>query len=103
MIIEWLKINVQPEQREDYIQADAAIWTTALRGHPGFLGKEVWINPADPWEVVLVIRWASREQWQAFPAERVQELEEEFSQVMATGYEVVESGEFQVRKFAQQE
>lgn len=103
MVIEWLKIRVRPELREQYIQKDAEIWTAALAGFPGFLGKEVWIHPIDLSEIVLVIRWASREQWKAFPPERLQELEAAFNQVLPASHQIVEAGEYQVRKFPEQE
>jgi uncharacterized protein (TIGR03792 family) len=101
MVIEWLKIKVRPDAREDFIQKDAEVWTAALVGFPGFLGKEIWINPADPSEVVIVIRWASREQWKAFPQERLRSLEAAFKQGVPTGHEIVAAGEYQVRKFAE--
>lgn len=103
MVIEWLKIKVHPELREQYIQKDAEIWTAALTGFPGFLGKEVWIHPTDLSEIVLVIRWASREQWKAFPRERLQELEAAFNRALPSGHQIVEAGEYQVRKFPEQE
>lgn len=68
MVIERLKVKVSPELRERYIQKDAEIWTAALSSYPGFLGKEVWIDP-ELSEVVLVICWANREQWKLFPTE----------------------------------
>ncbi len=45
MLIELLKFKIAAEMRETCIQKDAEIWTTALAKYPGFLGKEVWINP----------------------------------------------------------
>jgi len=103
MVIEWLKIKVRPELREQYIQKDAEIWTTALTGFPGFLGKEVWIHPTDLSEIVLVIRWASREQWKAVPSQRLRELEAAFNKALPVGHQVVETGEYQVRKFPEQD
>lgn len=55
MVIELLKVKIPPELREKCIQKDAEIWTAALAKYPGFMGKEVWINPNDPTEVVLII------------------------------------------------
>lgn len=100
MVIEWLKIKVLPELREQYIQTDAEIWTAALKTYPGFLSKEVWINPAEQSEVVIVIRWTTREQWKSFPADRLVLLEQQFAQAMPTGHKIMETGEYQIRKFA---
>ncbi|UBF28074.1 TIGR03792 family protein [Kovacikia minuta CCNUW1] len=100
MIIEWLKIKVSPELREKYIQKDEEIWTGTLSKSPGFMGKEVWINPQKADEVVLVIHWANREAWKNFPAAVLEETEQKFSQALGAGtYEIIEEGEYQVRKF----
>ncbi|WP_414545590.1 TIGR03792 family protein [Nostoc sp. CCY0012] len=101
MVIELLKFKVAPEQREHYIQQDAEIWTTALAKYPGFLGKEVWINPNDPTELILIVRWATREQWKAIPVEDLQAIEAQFTQAMGESYPIVELAEYQVRKFPQ--
>ncbi|KAB8320164.1 TIGR03792 family protein [Tolypothrix campylonemoides VB511288] len=101
MIIELLKAKVPPEQREKYIQKDAEIWTAALAKHPGFLGKEVWINPNDPTEVVLVIHWATKEDWKAIPQAELDAIERKFTAAMGKSYPIVESGEYQVGKFPQ--
>ncbi|MBD1863289.1 MULTISPECIES: TIGR03792 family protein [Trichocoleus] len=101
MVIEWLKIKVAPEMREQYIQKDAEIWTAFLSEYPGFLGKEVWINPDNSTEVILVIRWASREAWKSVPSDRLAAIEQQFAQQLAGSYPIIEAGEYQVRKFPQ--
>lgn len=102
MVIEWLKIRVAPERREQYIQKDEEIWTTALSTYPGFLGKQVWINPNQPDEVVLVIQWESREAWKRVSVQHIEETERLFSQAMGDAvYSIIEEREYQVRKFPQ--
>lgn len=101
MIIELLKVKVPPEQREKYIQKDAEIWTSALAQYPGFLGKEVWINSQDATEVVLVIHWATRQQWKEIPQAELEVIERKFTQALGTSYPIVEFSEYQVRKFPQ--
>ncbi len=96
MVIELLKVKVAPEHREQFIQKDAEIWTQALAHYPGFLGKEVWLNPKEPTLVILVIRWATREQWKSIPFEQLQEIEQRFSQQMGNTYKLIESSEYQV-------
>jgi uncharacterized protein (TIGR03792 family) len=98
MEIEWLKVRVSPELREQYVQKDAEIWTTALSKYPGFLSKEVWISPDNLAEVILVIHWQSYEQWQAIPAEELQRIEAQFNEAMGNTYTIVEGTRFQVRK-----
>jgi uncharacterized protein (TIGR03792 family) len=99
MVIEWLKVRVSPELREKFIQKDAEIWTAMLSEYPGFLSKEVWINPEIPTEVVLMIRWETLEQWKAVPAERLAEIEGRFTQEFGEQQEIIEAAQYQVRKF----
>lgn len=99
MVIEWLKVRVSPELREKFIQKDAEIWTAMLSEYPGFLSKEVWINPEIPTEVVLMIRWETLEQWKAVPTERLAEIEGHFTQELGEQQEIIEAAQYQVRKF----
>jgi uncharacterized protein (TIGR03792 family) len=99
LVIELLRFKVAAELRESYIQKDAEIWTIALAKYPGFLGKEVWINPHDATEVMMIIRWATREQWLAIPQAELKAIEDKFAQALGNSYELLESSEYQVRKF----
>lgn len=101
MVIEWLKIRVASELREKFIAKDAQIWTAMLSGYPGFLSKEVWINPEAPTEVVLIIRWETLEQWKAVPADKLAETERLFTQEFGEPQEIIEAAQYQVRKFPQ--
>ncbi|MBD2440625.1 TIGR03792 family protein [Nostoc sp. FACHB-110] len=101
VVIELLKFRVNPHQRENFIQKDAEIWTTALAKYPGFLSKEVWINPNNPTEVIFLIRWNTLEQWQAVPQADLEQIEQQFAQAVGDIYQLVEVTEYQVRKFPQ--
>jgi uncharacterized protein (TIGR03792 family) len=95
-------MKVNPELREKFIQADEKVWTARLAQYPGFAGKEVWIDPNRADEVVLVIRWADRESWKSIPVEQLNETEQQFAQQMgADTYQMIEAGEYQIRKFPQ--
>ena len=83
MVVEWLEFQVDPESREQFIQKDEAIWTAALSAFPGFMGKEVWIEPNAPGKVVFAIRWQTREQWKTIPIKDLLAIEQDFAQVMA--------------------
>ncbi|OLP18928.1 cyanobacterial protein, TIGR03792 family [Leptolyngbya sp. 'hensonii'] len=100
MVIEWLRIQVPPEEREQYIQADAEIWTPFLAAQPGFLNKEVWIAPDRPDQVMMVIRWASMDLWQSIPREQLQAIDLRFTAALGRTYDIVESIAYQVRKFS---
>ncbi len=99
MVIEWLKFRVAAQLREEFIIQDEAIWTTMLAQYPGFLGKEIWLNPQQAEEVVIVIRWQTREQWFAIPQADLELTEQKFNQALGGNYDMVESKEYQVRKF----
>lgn len=98
MEIEWLKIRVNPELREKFVQQDAEIWTAALAQYPGFLHKEVWISPENLAEVILVIHWDSLEDWKSVPVEHLKQIEAQFDAVMGNTYAIVEGSHYQVRK-----
>ncbi|MDZ7958879.1 MAG: TIGR03792 family protein [Aulosira sp. DedQUE10] len=95
MVIEFLKFKIASEMQEIFIEKDTEIWTTALAQYPGFLGKEVWINPQDPTEIIFVIRWATREQWQVISPEELAAVEQKFAAALGDTYELVELAEYQ--------
>lgn len=94
MVIELQRLRVERELREPWLAADREVWTAALSGEPGFLGKEVWQGEGD--EIVLVIRWRSRAEWEAVPQERLERLEHEFRGRVPRGWETVEVRSYQV-------
>jgi uncharacterized protein (TIGR03792 family) len=100
MVIEWLKFQVSEELREKFIQTDEAIWTAALAKHPGYLGKQVWINPKKPDQVVMIIHWETLEAWKSFPADIAEATEKRFAEQMgAETYKLLAGEEYQVRKY----
>lgn len=101
MVIEWLKIKVAPELREKFIAKDAEIWTAKLSSYPGFLSKEVWINPEIPTEVVLIIHWQTLEQWKSIPVNILIETDKLFTKEFGEPQEIIEAAQYQVRKFPQ--
>ncbi|MEM7581192.1 MAG: TIGR03792 family protein [Mastigocoleus sp.] len=101
MIIELLRFKINPNKREEFIQKDDEIWTTAISSYPGYLGKEVWINPIDKNEIVMIIKWKTTEQWKSISAEELVEISQKFDSSLGFKYEMVESSEYQVRKFPQ--
>ena len=95
MVIEWLKFQVPPELWEAFIQRDEEVWTAGLQKSPGFLGKEVWIEPEQN-EVVLVIRWQTQDDWDAFPTEEVERLDQAMGELRMP---IIESRRYLIRKF----
>ena len=102
MVIEWLQFKVDSDSREQFVRQDEKIWTDALSTYPGFLGKEVWIEPNASDRVIFVIRWQTREQWKSIPLEDLAKIERSFAKVMAEKnitYRMIASKEYQIRKF----
>jgi uncharacterized protein (TIGR03792 family) len=94
--VEWLRIKVNPAQRQQYLQKDAEIWTPALKGYPGFIDKTVWLNPNDDAEVIIVVRWASREQWFSIPKADLNAIQQRFDKAFPFKYRIQEVREYQV-------
>ncbi|MEG3928120.1 MULTISPECIES: TIGR03792 family protein [unclassified Microcoleus] len=95
MVIEWLKFQVPPEKWEAFIQRDEEVWTAGLRSLPGFLGKETWVDPVQN-EVVILIRWQTRELWKSVSQSTIDELDGKMGDLQIA---ISESREYQVRKF----
>jgi uncharacterized protein (TIGR03792 family) len=98
VVIEWLRFQVEPEQREAFVQKDAEVWTAYLKTRPGFLKKSVWLSSAKLDEVVLVILWTSQEQWDAIPKAELDATERRFAKAFPSRYKLVESQSYQIRK-----
>lgn len=95
MVIEWLRFKVPHEKWEAFIRRDEEVWTTGLRSFPGFLGKETWVDPVEN-EVVMLIRWQTRELWKSVPQSVIDELDAKMGDLQMP---IAESREYQVRKF----
>ncbi|MCU0547916.1 MAG: TIGR03792 family protein [Leptolyngbya sp. Prado105] len=99
MVIEWLKVKVPIELRETYIQKDTEIWTATLSAYPGYVGKEIWFNPDDESELIMVIHWETKEAWKSVPASVLEQTEQRFVKAMGQSFSFLEQKEYQVRKF----
>jgi uncharacterized protein (TIGR03792 family) len=99
MVIEWLVFQVVPEAREKFIEQDEAIWTAALSTYPGFLSKEIWIEPQRSDRITIVIRWQTREQWKSVPQDVLAATESKFAKAMGKTYKMIDTAEYQIRKF----
>ena len=95
MVIEWLRFKVPHEKWEEFIQRDEEVWTAGLRSFRGFLGKETWVDLVEN-EVVMLIRWETRELWKSVPQSLIDELDAKMGELQMP---IAESREYQVRKF----
>lgn len=76
MVIETLKVQLNPSEVDRYIRCDTDIWTPVLEQCAGFAGKEVWWDLTG--EVMIVVRWASREEWKSIDEGILEETERAF-------------------------
>jgi len=95
MVIEWLKFKVPPEKWEAFIQRDEEVWTAGLKNFPGYLGKEIWVDSVEN-EVVMLIRWETREQWKSVLQSTIDELDRQMGDLQIA---IAQSREYQVSKF----
>ena len=95
MVIEWLKFKVPAEKWEAFIQRDEEVWTAGLKNFPGYLGKEIWVDSVEN-EVVMLIRWETREQWKSVLQSTIDELDRQMGDLQIA---IAESREYQVSKF----
>ncbi|MEB3255105.1 MAG: TIGR03792 family protein [Synechococcaceae cyanobacterium] len=76
-VIEHLRVRVRADARSAWLHAEAHSWEPWLQQQAGYLGRELrW--DAEREEGVLLIRWASREQWKAIPEDEVERVQKRF-------------------------
>ena len=76
-VIEHLRISVPSQGREAWLEAERGSWEPWLKQQPGFLGRELFWDPATE-EGTLLIRWSSREEWKSISMEEVETVQERF-------------------------
>ncbi len=97
MIIEWLGFAIKPQLRGEFLVQDQKIWTPVLANVDGFLGKEIWLDPARNDRVYVIVRWQSREQWKAISPEILEKTEQQFTLAMGdNSYKMLEAKEYQL-------
>ena len=77
VVVEHLRLQVPQESREHWMVAERGSWEPWLKQQPGFLGRELFWDPATE-EGTLLIRWSSREEWKSISMEEVQTVQERF-------------------------
>jgi uncharacterized protein (TIGR03792 family) len=73
--LEILRFRVPPGRADDFVARNERLWTPALREMPGFLGRSIVRGEEDPDEVTILVRWRDRADMDAFPRERMAELD----------------------------
>jgi uncharacterized protein (TIGR03792 family) len=92
--IELLEFRVDPLYIEDFLAIDREVWTSALSQYPAFQHKEIWLDPARPQIVTMVIHWADRAAWKAIPPKLLTDLAHQFDKKFSRPYQLVEEREY---------
>jgi uncharacterized protein (TIGR03792 family) len=79
MTVEILRFEVPTGRADEFVRRNEEVWTPALRQSPGFIGREILRAAAHADEIVIIVRWRSREDLERFPAA----LERDLSSRMA--------------------
>jgi uncharacterized protein (TIGR03792 family) len=69
MVIEFLTFDVDPAERETWLQIEERHWSRFLEQQDGFVSKQMWQSADDETKIHAVIWWESMEQWKAIPQE----------------------------------
>jgi uncharacterized protein (TIGR03792 family) len=92
--MEYLRVQVRPEEVDRFVQADRDIWTTFLSQQPGFLHKQVLCSKTTPGEVVILTQWRSREEWKSISQDLLDETDRKFTVAMGRSVPFTETGEY---------
>jgi len=97
MYIEYLRFQVQPGFQARFLELDEELWTKSLSQNPGFHKKEVWLNPEDPTDLVVIVWWSNREQWKSITPEEVEAIDKKFAEAIGPGNsKLVEAKEYRL-------
>lgn len=95
-VVEWLAVQVPAAEQVAYIKAETEIWTQALKAVDGFEGKEIWQDPQNPGQLIVVVHWASQTQWDAVSASLVQKAEQQFVKRLGKDYPLTSERRYSV-------
>ena len=76
-VVEHLRLQVPQDSREQWMVAERGSWEPWLKQQPGFLGRDLFWDPATE-EGTLLIRWSSRKAWKSISMAEVETVQERF-------------------------
>ena len=79
-VVEHLRLKVPRESREQWMVAERGSWEPWLKRQPGFLGRDLFWDPATE-EGTLLIRWSSRKAWKSIPMAEVVTVQDRFERL----------------------
>ncbi|WP_269623296.1 TIGR03792 family protein [Prochlorococcus marinus] len=79
-IVEYLKLSVSRQDKEAWLSAEKRTWEPWLEKQKGFLDRQLFWDPLNE-EAIVLIRWASREEWKAIPQVEIDHVQELFEKI----------------------
>ncbi|MFO7628011.1 MAG: TIGR03792 family protein [Prochlorococcaceae cyanobacterium] len=76
-VVELLRLGVPAQLRQAWWAAEQSTWGAWLQQQSGFLARQLLWDPARQ-EGLVLIHWASREQWKAIPQQEVMAVQRRF-------------------------
>ena len=76
-VVEYLRLQVPKQSLEQWMVAERGSWEPWLKQQPGFLGRDLFWDPATE-EGTLLIRWSSRKAWKSISMAEVETVQERF-------------------------
>ena len=93
MVIEKLTFKVDRIDHEAWLRIEEQTWSRFLETRPGFVKKEMWVDPENPDEIIAMIWWESRELWFSISQSDIDRVDAEmgtwFRQGTMQTYEVI--------------
>lgn len=93
MVIEKLTFKVDRDDREAWLSIEEQTWSRYLEQRPGFVKKEIWVDPENPDEIIAMIWWESKELWYTIPQSDIERVDAKmgtwFREGVMRTYEVI--------------
>jgi len=84
MIIEHLRLHVDSQDREAWLDAERESWGKWLTNKKGFRGRKLFWDPLRE-EATLLISWSTFTDWKAIPQGEIEAVQERFEELARKG------------------
>ena len=84
VVIEHLRLHVDEQNRQAWLDAEKGSWEQWLATKKGFLGRKLFWDPLRE-EATVMITWSSFSQWKEIPQGEIDAVQERFEQLAREG------------------
>ena len=71
MVIEFLTFDVDPAERDTWLEVEQRTWSRFLEQCHGFVRKQIWMEQGNPGQVHVMVEWVDQQSWSAITPEQV--------------------------------